>query len=1403
MNTFLGIDCGSVSLNLVLVGKETEPVSVYLRTRGRPLRTFVQGLEQLMSDCGGDVALSSALVTGSARDYLSEALGIPAVNEITAHATGTHRINPEVRTIIEIGGQDSKFIKIEPVNGRITPRITAFRMNEICAAGTGAFLDEQAQRLGISVESFGAIALRSGKPAPIAGRCAVFAKTDMIHQAQDGTPLPDILLGLAFALARNYIATLVKGDSLEPLISLQGGVMSNQAVVLAFRKSLGLADKEIIIPSLHTVLGALGCAVLAAQNAALPNLSLASLRATTEKNRNKIKTGHFLPALRHDLEDRGPDPEPPRDSPPQRPFVMGLDLGSVSVKGVIIDAQTRIIREHYLLSQSQTLQAAQTVIQELTSGDLFPDAVAVTGSGRYLIGKLLDADLIVNEITAQAAAAMNFEPNTDIVVEIGGQDSKWIAFENGHIKDFEMNRVCAAGTGSFLMAQAERLGLEMGREFSTAAFASLRPADLGSRCTVFMESDLIHHQNNGASTGDLAAGVCVSVVQNYLERVANNKSLGKRVLFLGGVAVNPAVTAAFEQCTGREFRVPPFYRVSGAFGAALKALESMKSQVNSRGSRASLRLDTSHIGQEQFGCKRCPNQCRINKYSLDGRTVFHGGLCDRWENEQGRSAHHNESEPFSLRTELLENLTESPDSARETWHMVRSPQFYEWFPFWKTFCEHLGINLKPASRNSRKLFEAGSPFLPVETCLPMKAIAGQIKDLVDCGVKTLFHPTILIERFERNEQRPVDYCPFIQASSQFFKGAFDLDWKELLVQAEIDPDSFRREHVKFARSLGFSLQDATAALESAMARQAAFGVELQTEGRRFLDSLEDDEKAIVVLGKPYHLSDPFLNMNLGTLLQGQGIKAIPGDIFPIDPAGTKPRRVVSWKYQWQLVRTASELASDPRLFPVLITFFGCGPDSFTLRHVNEALRGKPLLVLEMDEHSSRAGILTRIEAFLDRVLSLDGRSKNRARSRKADEPETSSARRSRQRRPAEVIYMPNLCEHSYGFAAAARSVGIEAEVLSPPDMESERLGRPYVVGGECHPYVLVLGDYLKIATSLPPQRASRSRFYMLGMDACRLGQFPVYLERVRRQLGLGMGVIESLPDTMKSFNISEKDRQRALLRVWEGLNAYDVLLGALLQIRPRARDPEIFSKLYPEARDHLYVGLCEGRIKQGMEEALHILQQAPTREIGPRPVVAVTGDYYTRVVPFANNNVYRQVESLGGVLWSPPTFSDSFKMGVMRNMIWGLLNHRSREAARNGLFYAVISLLEFRIKSARAVRRFIPTTMDITGIDLWRKVAPHANTKLPSGITAPISTALKYVDFGAAGVLNLMTLNCSYGTVVTAALLRALKQRNRVPMLTLIYDGLQKTNEKTRLEAFMSQVWDHFDASCSTKRNTI
>ncbi len=1438
---FLGLDCGSVSLNVVLLDEKSGMrESLYLRTGGRPRETLTSALESLSEEYGGSRTLSGAYVTGSGRALLSECLQIPAINEISAHAAGAFRVNPAIRTIIEIGGQDSKFIRIEPPERGPTPRIVAFRMNEICAAGTGSFLDEQADRLGIPIETFQDIASQAKEPAAIAGRCAVFAKTDMIHQAQEGTPLPEILLGVAYALARNYIATLIRGDTLEKMVSLQGGVMANASVVKAFQDLLEFNADQIVIPPHFKVLGALGCAVMAQRDLCGETITLEGLRKRALRPpAGSTRLVAQAPLERRSLHATCTTGEPGAYEPP---YIMGLDVGSVSVKGVVIDSRGSILASDYCLSSGRPLEALQAVMDALSHQGPPASIYAVTGSGRILAGRLIQADLTVNEITAQARAAVTHDPDVDTIVEIGGQDSKWISLEGGTLRDFEMNRVCAAGTGSFLMEQADRLGLHMGEEFSEAAFSSDCPSDLGTRCTVFMESDLIHHQNNGSSRGDLAAGVCISIVRNYLERVANHKALGQRIMFLGGVAANQAVRSAFERETGRTFDLPEFYKVSGAFGAALKALDDIEIGDLIQRNRSPIALDIEQVAKKSFSCSGCPNQCKIDKYMLGDRIVFHGGRCDRWEVEGGSRQSNRDQDLFCLRSRLLEDLAEQIETGeekgrllRQTLGIIRSPHFYEWFPFWKAFWHHLGFSIRVASPPDRKQFEQGTRFLRVETCLPMKMMAGQIRMLVDEGMKTVFHPAILNENPLADGSKLVEHCPYIQASSQFLKGSFDIKWLEPVISYGHDPDSFRDEHIRLAKRLGVTSSKASQAFESGMAALAEFRSTIESTGRRVLESLGSDEQALLILGKPYHTSEPFLNMNLGSLFRRLGVKAIPGDIFPLETYPT--RNPITWKHQLRMISLARAIAHDSRLFPVMITFFGCGPDPFTIRHINESLKGKPILLLEMDEHSSRAGIMTRLEAFLDHIKTY--RSDSKPKKQKSirvssesvssrspgthgvaplsNERQTTEIRKvssvargvppmgntshigesnrscSRSSRRVDAIYLPHFGDHTLAFAAAARSVGIDAGVLPPPDEQSQRLGKPHLMGGECHPYTLILGDYLKLASRLTPDEGKRTIFCVPGYSACRLRQYPVYIDKIRKACGYSVRVIADLSQALTAFGLSKRYRDSVALRTWEGLNAYDVLLQAYLRIRPIALNKDTFEEAYAQSKTHLFEALSHDSVVEGLEGALQSLWSAPMEEKPDRPTVAVTGDYYTRVVSFANNEVFREIEALGGTIWSPPTFSDGLKLYYSQEVHSNSANVGSRDFDAMSEFYASMILSELRIKGSALSRKTFRGNIDPLGRRTRRVLAMHLDPRYPPGMGAPLATALDQIDGGAHGVLNLITLNCSYGTVVSAVLGRILKERPGFPMLTLVYDGLKKTNERTRLEAFMDQVHGRFE----------
>jgi len=575
----LGIDVGSTTVKVVALDRSRRLLGWrYVRSCGRPRGALLQTLAEIGKEVDPSGVRMIGL-SGSGGGPIADVIGGVHVNELVAQTRAVGEFHPEAQTIIEIGGQDSKLLSLRWDEGSRQMMLEDFSMNALCAAGTGAFLDQQAERLGIAIDGeFARIAMESRSPARIAGRCTVFAKSDMIHLQQVGTPMSDILMGVCLAMARNFTTVIGKGKRFVAPILFQGGVAYNAAVKRAFETVLGVPEGSIIVPEHHTIMAALGAAYVA--------MDEAERGAAT---RTFVGFDRLKEAMQAGSSDRTSLPvliRPPSADdahvdvaslPPGEKLDvwLGADVGSVSTNVVLIDAGNRVLARRYLMTAGRPLEAVREGLR-LVAADV--DArvnvrgVGATGSGRYLTGDFIGADVVRNEITAQARAAVSIDPGVDTIFEIGGQDSKFIRLHNGAVTDFTMNNACAAGTGSFLQEQADRLKIRIEEQFSKLAFSSPCPAALGERCTVFMESDIVHHQQQGARVPDLTAGLAYSIVENYLNRVVNGRPIGSRVFFQGGVASNAAVVSAFSSITGRAITVPPNHDVTGAIGVAILAL---------------------------------------------------------------------------------------------------------------------------------------------------------------------------------------------------------------------------------------------------------------------------------------------------------------------------------------------------------------------------------------------------------------------------------------------------------------------------------------------------------------------------------------------------------------------------------------------------------------------------------------------------------------------------------------------------------------------------------------------------------------------------------------------------------------------------------------------------------------
>jgi len=734
----LGLDIGSVSVNVVIVGDDATVLEEqYHRIQGKPIQKVIFALSGILERFPAG-RFKGIAVTGTGGKLVAELLGASFVNEIVAQSKAIATLYPEVRTIIEMGGEDSKLLVMGEEHGETV--LEDFAMNTLCAAGTGSFLDQQSSRLGLTIEEFGKLALKSENPPRIAGRCSVFAKSDMIHLQQVGTPDYDIVAGLCYAVARNFKSNIAKGRKLEKPIAFQGGVAANNGMRKAFENILELEEGELVIPEHFAAMGAIGAVMtMMSRNEECTFEGLSKIKEYEQKQRELYRTSaaHLEPlslsqgADADFLKKKYPYPE---DGSKVDSY-LGIDVGSLSTNLVVIDSQKRVVARRYLPTAGRPLEAIQRGLDEIGRevGDrLNILGVGTTGSGRYLTGDFVGADIVRNEITSQATAAIDIDPKVDTIFEIGGQDSKYISIDNGAVVDFEMNKVCAAGTGSFLEEQAEKLNLNIVEEFGNMALEAPAPVRLGERCTVFMESDLVSHQQRGATQENLVGGLSYSIVANYLNRVVVDRRVGNHIFFQGGVAWNKGVVAAFEKVTGKKITVPPHHDVTGAIGAALLA---MHEKTWEKSKFKGFDLSKRKYELSGFECKGCSNRCEIHRVLVENeRPLFYGGRCEKYEiKENKRDA--SMPDLFGEREQLIwgryarkageaeeskEEISTEIASGKKRVGIPRALHFYEFFPYWNAFFTELGFEVVVSDLTNRHLIHEASEQAAVEACFPVK-----------------------------------------------------------------------------------------------------------------------------------------------------------------------------------------------------------------------------------------------------------------------------------------------------------------------------------------------------------------------------------------------------------------------------------------------------------------------------------------------------------------------------------------------------------------------------------------------------------------------------------------------------------------------------------------------------------
>ena len=1376
---FLGIDIGSVTIKTAVVDAGRNVLAeTYTRIKGDPASSLADELKALSSQFPESM-IRSAGITGSGGKQVAAIIGARFINEILAQSIFAGCFHPHARTLIEMGGEDAKLIRLVPDSSLGGVKIEDFSMNTACAAGTGSFLDQQASRLRLSIEEFSRIALQSKTPPRVAGRCSVFAKSDMIHLQQIATPVFDIVAGLCYAMARNFMATVGKGKSFPAPLLFLGGVAANLGMRRAFRDVLKLAESGMTVPDHFNTSGAIGAALTALQQPehAIPFQGIVALTAYLS-NGQQLEKSVVSPLAK----PNGIMPNPDQDAVPgangQIEAYLGVDVGSVSTNVVVIDRQMRVLSKRYLPTAGQPIEAVKKGLAEVgeeVGSRVKIAGAATTGSGRYLTGDMIGADLVRNEITAQATAAAAIDPVVDTIFEIGGQDSKYISLRNGAVVDFEMNKACAAGTGSFLEEQAERLGIKIKREFEDRAFCASSPCGLGERCTVFMESDLVHYLNKGAGVEELTAGLAYSIAHNYLNKVVAGKQVGDRIFFQGGVAANKAVIAAFEQITGKHITVPPHHEVTGAIGAAILAMREGTGRSTFKGfdlSRRAYSIST-------FECAECANRCDIRRVSFDGeKPLFYGSRCEKYDVKKKSSPSGVLPDLFSEREKLLMGTDLSRTTADGALSIGIPRMLYvnDYLPFWQAFFTELGFHVVLSERTNRTLINRGLEATVAETCFPAKVALGHIQDLLDKKVDILFLPSFI--RFPVFDARKnnAQACPYAQALPYIARASVRFGSTRA-----VEPVLYLQDDRHFTRSmkaLGTALGKGAGAVRRAqrLAREAqeAFHRAVEERGSAVLSGIQEGQKALVLVGRNYNTCDPGVSMNLPSKIRDLGLQAIPMDFLPLHTADMSGLETMYWRSGQKIMAAARIIRKHPGLYPVYITNFGCGPDSFITHFFRQEMGDKPFLQLEIDEHSADAGAITRIEAFMD-SLNNAGKSKQRL----------SSRARSNGSLHAKKIYFPPMTDHAYALAAAFRACGADAEVLPESDEETVRIGKEFSSGRECYPLALTTGDMIK-ATRRPGFDPEKSAFFMpTGKGPCRFGQYHRYHRQVLDRLGLErVEILAPMQDERLHNDVRSLDKDFVLMS-WRGAFAVDMLQKALWEHRPYEKRKGQTDQVYQTALDRMTAAI------ENRADLLPVLQQAykdfTAIKITDRhkPVIGIVGEIYIRSNRFSNEDVVSQIERLGGEAWVAPIsewllyVNETAKVSAKMNRSWnellkayitGRVQRKDEHRMLSGFNGSMRSLHEPSIKQT------------------LHAAIPYIHHSFEGEAVLSVGKAIDYINKGVSGILNVMPFTCMPGTIASAILKRVREDHNNIPLLNIAYEGQKDSQTITRLEAFMHQA---------------
>lgn len=1394
----IGLDVGSTTVKIIIFdNKDSIVYSRYQRHFSDIRSTIVSIIKEAYVNL--KEANITIMVTGSGGLSVSKWLSIPFIQEVIACTNTIERFIPNTDVAIELGGEDAKITFFDDGIDQ--------RMNGTCAGGTGAFIDQMASLLRTDAQGLNELAKGYKVIYPIAARCGVFAKTDVQPLLNEGAAKEDVAASIFQAVVNQTISGLACGKSIKGNVALLGGPLYFLSELRKrFIETLELSEKQVIFPKNSQLFVAMGAALASKKESIISFDSLVErlykLEVVSDDEVQSLR-----PLFKDNMELEGFRKRHSQYVVKRKELAnlegncyLGIDAGSTTTKAAITDEEGNLLYSFYGSNEGSPLKSVIKILRDLY--EKLPSKAkivnsAVTGYGEGLIKAALLVDIGEVETVAHYKAAEFFQPGVDFILDIGGQDMKCLKIKDGVIDSIMLNEACSSGCGSFIETFAHSLNMDV-KNFAKEAIYSKKPVDLGSRCTVFMNSKVKQAQKEGAAVGDISAGLSYSVIKNAIFKVIkirNPKDLGNKIIVQGGTFYNDAVLRAFEIISEREAIRPDIAGIMGAFGASLLAKERYVD-----GYRSTL-LDIEDLDKftteiHMKRCGKCANNCllTINKFS-DEREFVSGNRC-----EKGAGIEHENSDIPNLYDYKYKRIFEyiplkKEEAKRGQVGIPRVLNIYENYPFWFTFFTNLGFRVELSPRSSKKVYELGIETIPSESaCYPAKIAHGHIMSLVNRGIKFIFYPCIPYEQQELEEADNNYNCPMVTSYPEVIKNNMDvlrgenikffnpflpIDNKSRLIKRLCD------ELVEF----NIPKSDINEAVKKAYEEDRKVKEDLRVKGEEVLKYLkETGKKGIVLAGRPYHI-DPEINHGIPNIVTSYGIAVLTEDSVAHLGLVERPLKVVDqWVYHSRLYAAASFVATQNNLELIQLNSFGCGLDAVTTDQVQEILNSyeKIYTVLKIDEGSNLGAIKIRIRSLRAALEERESTGFIPHKNISYDERVVFT----KNMKKKHTILCPQMSPIHFQFVQEAfGSTGYNLEVLPSVDKKAVDEGLKYVNNDACYPSIIVVGQLIEALKSGKYDLNNTSVMISQTGGGCRATNYIGFLRKALKEAGMSSIPVISLNavgmETNPGFKLTLSLLNKAMIALLYG----DLFIRVLYKVRPYEKITGSANILYEKWIDKCKENVKNGSHNQFKKNVYSIVEDFDNLEINniSKPKVGIVGEILVKFHPTANNNIVDIIENEGAEAVVPDLIDFFLYCAYDAKFKYEYLSGNRKDKLTRDIFIKIIEYYRRHLKDAlNNSSRFTP---------------PLNIEKLAEGASPIVSLGnqtgegwfltgemVELIEHGVKNIICMQPFACLPNHVTGKGMIKELRRRYPGSNIAAIdYDpGASEVNQLNRIKLMLS-----------------